>query len=264
MKKTETILTSLDGNIATITLNRPGVHHAMNIEMIRELTRFISGPCENPDIRIILLRATGENFSAGADLNWLRDGMDQDEEQLKRESMELAGLFRLISKTPRIFVTAVQGKILGGANGLVAASDLVLAERSATFSFPEVKLGLVPATITPFMVRKVGRSRAAAWMISGKIFDSEEALAGGLVHLVCQDGQLGEETGKLMDTLLANGPEAMKGIKEMLNNFNFDRDAGTIQEESADLIARYRISPEGQEGMKAFFKMRKPGWHGGA
>ena len=259
---TETIQTSIEGAVATITLDRPEVHHAMNIEMIREVATALAGMRQNESIRIIRLRATGDHFSAGADLDWMREGMKQSEAQLKQESMELAGLFRLLSEMPQVVVSAVQGKVLGGANGLIAASDLVIAEDTARFSFSEVKLGLVPATVAPFVVRKAGIGRAAAWMLTGLVFSAEDARTAGLVHFICEEGKLAEETGHLTDELLSNGPEAMQGIKQMLRHMESGRDPQKIQEETAAIIARYRISPEGQEGMNAFFEKRKPGWHG--
>jgi methylglutaconyl-CoA hydratase len=261
MDKPRTILTSSEGPVATITLNRPRVHHAMNIEMVRELSEAISQKGSMERTRIILLRATGENFSAGADLNWMRSGMDQTEKQLEQESRELARLFRLISETPPVVISSVQGKVLGGAIGLVAASDLVIAANSARFAFSEVKLGLIPATIAPFVVRKVGPSRTAGWMITGRFFTAAEALEGGLVHRVVEETSLEENTGQLINDLLSNGPMAMKGIKWLLHHFPFDQDPEQIQNGTAEIIARYRVSPEGQEGMKAFFEKRKPGWH---
>lgn len=243
-----------------VELNRPSVFHAMNIEMIRDLTAAIAEINKKADCRIILLRSAGKHFSAGADLEWMREGLNQSESRLKEESMELAGLFRMVSETSPLIVTAVQGKILGGAVGLVAASDLVIAEESATFAFPEVKLGLVPATIAPFVVKKTGRSHAAAWMLTGRPFSAREAREAGLVHFTCADGTLAEETGRLLEELKANGPEALKGIRQLLNDFDFNKDKLEVQRDTSAILARCRVSPEGQEGMNAFFEKRKPDW----
>jgi len=261
MGNTGTILTSVKGPVATISLNRPDVHHAINMVMIRELIRAITGFGESESIRIILLNAPGPNFSAGADLDWMRRGLNQGEEHLKKESSEMAGLFRIIWENPKVVVTAVQGNVLGGAIGLVAASDLVIAEEGAQFSFSEVKLGLVPATIAPFVVRKTGKSLASAWMLTGRAFTTAEARDGGLVHFVCGEGMLEGETNRLLKDLLANGPEAMVEVKQMLRELSPDEDPGKIQKETSEIIARFRASKEGQEGMNAFFDKRKPGWH---
>lgn len=261
MGKTKTILTSIDGAVGTITLNRPELHHAMNMEMISELNQTFSGFGKDPGIRIILLRSTGEHFCAGADLNWMRGSMGLDEEQLKQEGIELASLFAKMRDLPKIILTAVSGKVIGGANGLVAASDLVIAEPTTRFAFSEVKLGLIPATIAPFVVYRVGRSRAAAWMISGRWFDAEEAASAGLVQFICERDELKKETATLLKELLSGGPEALRGIKQMMQSFDFTQDAEKIIDESAENMARFRISPEGQEGMQAFLEKRKPRWN---
>jgi methylglutaconyl-CoA hydratase len=250
MSNYSTIQTSSAGPVGTITLNRPRVHHALNMTMIRELTDALHCLGGDDQVRIVLLRSTGANFSAGADINWMREGMNQSREQLKQESMELAGLFRLITEIPVPCVCAVQGKVIGG----------VIAENTARFSFSEVKLGLIPATIVPFVIRKAGRSRTAAWMLSGEPFSSGKALAGGLVHYTCAEGELEKRTAQVISQLLKGGPEAMKGIKKMLREFSTHGGAQTIQEETAELIAKTRISPEGQEGMNAFLEKRKPDW----
>jgi len=260
MKTTETILTSIKGSVATITLNRPTVSHAINLQMIRELTQAFSSLDKEPGIRIILLRSTGEHFCAGADLNWMSEGLEQSEAQLKQESMELAGLFLLMTGLSSILVTALRGKVVGGANGLLAASDIVIAEASSHFAFSEVKLGLVPATIAPFVVQRVGKSRAKAWMILGSWFDAEEARSAGLVDIICLSGQLEKESSGIIKNLLSGGPEAMAGIKKMFNLFDFDQEADALKEQSAEILARFRKSPEGQEGMKAFLEKRRPAW----
>jgi methylglutaconyl-CoA hydratase len=262
MKEYNTIRFAREGRVASIWLNRPEVHHAMNADMILELTGIFTRLAGDPGTDIILLRSEGANFSAGADLAWMKEGLGQDQDTLLRESRELAGLFRTVYEVPKVVVCTVQGRCLGGANGLVAAADFVLAERNTRFAFSEVKLGLIPAAIAPYVVRKTGKSRAAAWMISGIEFTAEEALAGGLVHLICENGNLGEATRTLVNNLLGGGSGAMQGIKYMLRDLDLHRTPDEIQEKTAQLIARFRISPEGQEGMRAFLEKRKPQWHG--
>jgi methylglutaconyl-CoA hydratase len=144
---------------------------------------------------------------------------------------------------------------------LVAASDLVIADPSTHFSFSEVKLGLIPATIAPFVVKRVGKSRAAAWMITGRWFDAEEALSAGLIDFVSGKGSPEEEGSNILKDLLSCGPEAMAGIKHMIRQFDFGEESGKIVEKSAEILARFRISPEGQEGMSAFFEKRRPAWN---
>jgi methylglutaconyl-CoA hydratase len=259
----KTIKISKEGPVGTITLNRPRVHHAMNIEMVRDLSTAFSAFSDDPALSIVLLRSDGPNFCAGADLKWMKEGLNQTEAQLMEESAELAELFRLMHEFPGIVVASVQGRAMGGAVGLIAASDLVIAENSASFTFSEVKLGLVPATIAPYVIRKTGQGRAAGWMLSGRPFNAVDAREAGLVHFLCDEGSLEEETKSLVRDLKSNGPGAMKGIKEMLRGFPFQEDPGKTGLESAEIIARFRISPEGQEGMNAFFEKRKPYWNAG-
>lgn len=256
-----TISSKVNGPVATITLNRPALFHAINLDMIRELTDVFTRCDEDINIRVIILGSTGKHFCAGADLNWMREGMKQSEEQLKNESMELAGLFSLMKSISPIILTLVKGKVVGGANGLVAASDLVMADSSSLFAFSEVKLGLVPATIAPFVVARLGKSRAAAWMLLGRWFKAREALAAGLVDIVCEEGLLEEESTRLINDLLSGGPEALRGIKHMLNSFDFEQDQDKIKEQTAEILARFRISPEGQEGINAFLEKRRPNWN---
>lgn len=248
--------------MATISLNRPALHHAINLQMIRELGETLIDLNSKSEIRIILLRSEGENFCAGADLNWLKEGMNQSEDQLVQEALELAKLFALMRSISPIIVTAVQGKVMGGANGLVAASDLVIGSDSARFSFSEVKLGLIPATIAPFVVSRVGKSKAAGWMISGRLFDTEEALRAGLIDIICEDGQLETKSKSLIGDLLSGGPEAMAGIKKMIHSFDFGAKNEEVSQKSAEILANSRKSPEGQEGMKAFLEKRRPSWNG--
>jgi methylglutaconyl-CoA hydratase len=263
MKAFSSIKVIRKGPEGHVILNRPEVHNALHIIMIRELTEAFSELAEDPAIRVVFLKAEGENFCAGADLQWMKDGQLQSREQLEAESMELAGLFRLVAEIPLIVVAVVQGKVLGGANGLIAAADLVLAAKECQFRFPEVKLGLVPATIAPFVVRKCGLSRSADWMLTGRAFYAEEAREGGMVHFIAPAEALETEYQKLGKRLLSGGPGALQGIKTMLREMDIQTDAETLQKETASWIARFRISEEGQEGMKAFFEKRTPYWNEG-
>lgn len=249
------------GSLATLKLNRPRVHNAMDLQMIRELTGSLLSLNRDKDIRIIVLSAEGGNFSAGADLNWMREGMNQGEEQLKKESLELAGLFRTLRESATLIIASVKGRILGGAIGLVAASDLVVAELSSTMAFSEVKLGLIPATIAPHVLRKAGHSRALDWMLTGRTISATEALEAGLFHRVCEPGTLEETTENLVNELLSNGPLALAGVKDLLAKMEMETDPAQIDVHNAKLIASFRTSPEGQEGMKAFFEKRNPDWN---
>lgn len=261
MEKPHTIVVRKKASLATLILNRPRVHNAMNLQMIRELTGSLLSLNRDKDIRIIVLSSEGENFSAGADLNWMREGMNQGEEQLKKESLELAGLFRTLRESAVVTISSVKGRIMGGAIGLVAASDLVVAEHSSSMAFSEVKLGLIPATIAPHVLRKAGYSRTLDWMLTGRTISASEALEAGLFHRVCEAGLLGQTTDKLVSDLLSKGPLALSGVKDLLAKMEMETDPAQIDVYNAKLIAKFRTSPEGQEGMKAFFEKRDPDWN---
>ena len=249
------------GPVASLMLNRPEAHHAMNQEMIRELVNAFTDLAENPAIRIILLGSTGVHFCAGADLNWMEQGKNLNEETLKNEGLELALLFKLMTEIPQIIITTARGKVMGGANGLLAASDLVIAESNTRFSFSEVKLGLVPATIAPFVMNRVGRSRASAWMITGRSFGAEEAVSAGLAHFSFEEKMLEAEKTKLVKELLSGGPLALTGIKKMLLWLESEQNPEEVMEKTASILAKFRISDEGQKGMKAFLDKKRPNWN---
>lgn len=259
MKDYQYIILDRKGSVGHIRLDRPEKHHALNLEMIRELKHAVSGLDREPDLRVLTLSASGKHFCSGADLDWMRSGMEQDRGQLHSESLEMAGLFRQIANCGKIFLVAVQGRVMGGAIGLLAAADLVLAEESACFAFSEVKLGLVPATIAPYVLKRAGRERSRAWMLSGRTFGAAEAREGGLVHFLCPEGRLEEEMESLVRDLLENGEEAMKGIEELLESMEQmeQMDPEKSMEYTAGLIARYRTSEEGQRRMKAFLDRNK-------
>jgi len=259
MEKQQFIISSVSGIAGFITLNRPAVHNALHIGMIRELSAAIRHFSQQPGIRVIIINAHGENFSAGADLQWMKSGMDQTRHQLENESKELAMLFNDIHNSPKVTVAVARGKVIGGANGIVAAADITLAAKGTTFMFSEVRLGLVPATIAPYIVNRTGKGIAQEWMLTGRPIGLEEALMRGLVHRKLDEGTE-DETGRIISMLQQNGPEAMKGIKELFKKTALGGNPDQLLEETAKLIALYRTSPEGQEGMKAFFEKRQPGW----
>lgn len=246
--------------VATVILNRPEVRNAMHIGMIRELTTALRQLEKQKEIRILRLNAAGPDFCSGADLNWMREGMNQTEEVLRSESLELAGLYHNIVSTHLVVMASVHGRAMGGAIGLVAASDLVMAETSASFAFSEVRLGLIPATIAPYVIPKTGFSRAKELMLSGRKFSGEMAQQYGLVHDLCHPGALAAASDQKVKELLQNGPEAMSGVKSLLNRIGGHPAGEDIRELTAVLIAQHRTSSEGQEGIQAFFEKRKPSW----
>jgi len=250
-----------EGGVATISLNRPEVRNAINLPMIRELTKAIQELNKLEGIRVIVFKSEGKHFCSGADLNWMASGLSQSESQIKGESLDLANLFRLIWEAAAVTICSVSGPVPGGAIGLLAASDLVVAESSVMLTFSELKLGLIPATIAPYVLRKAGPGRSSDWMMTGRPIDSSEAKEAGLIHRICEEGSLEESTGLLVEELLSGGPGALKGVKQMLRRIGGIRDPREVATYTSGLITSFRISAEGQEGMKAFLEKRKPGWN---
>jgi methylglutaconyl-CoA hydratase len=255
----EFIITNATHHTGHIVLNRPEVHNAMHIGMIREISEAIRDYNKRDDIRIIMISANGPNFSAGADLEWMRKGLDQQKEELYRESRELAMLFNDIYNSPRITVAMATGKVMGGANGIMAAADIPLATPGASFAFSEVKLGLIPATIAPYIVQRAGTSAAYEWMLSGRPIAAEEAMQKGLISRIVTEEEA-KQPEKILEPLLRNGPEAMKGVKRMFREGNMHKHPDQLIDSTAQLIAEFRVSEEGQEGIRAFFEKRQPHW----
>lgn len=260
MMLAKTIETRKSRRTTHIRLNRPEVHHALNLALIRELTQAVDQAGSDPDTDILLISAPGPHFCAGADLQWMRSAASQNEEELASESRELAALFQTISSSSCLTITAVQGKVLGGAIGLVAASDLVLAEESSSFAFSEVKLGLIPATIAPFVIRKAGIGRSLAWMSSGETFSAAEAREAGLVHQLCGKGEIEGALDSLAGRMLENGPGAMGAIKSLLRELETERDPKGRIDLGVEALVQVRLSGEGQEGMTAFLEKRHARW----
>jgi len=228
--------------------------------MIREIRKALISYEKDDAIRFIVFTSGSLNFSAGADLDWMKQGMQQSTEQLTAESKELASLFHDIYHSGKITISAITGKVMGGANGIVAASDFALAANDAIFSFPEVKLGLIPATITPFVVNKAGIQYTREWMLTGRKITASEAYLKGYITRTVEIQLLDRTLNDLIITLEKNGPSAMSGIKELLRDEDLLLSPDKMLDKTAKLIADFRISDEGQEGIHAFFEKRQPKW----
>jgi len=251
---------SMEHTAGHIILNRPDVHNAFNIEMIREISDAVKTLGSNDQVRFIVISAAGKNFSAGADLQWMKQGQEQSIDVLSAESRELAMLFNDIYHSEKITITLLNGKVMGGANGIVAASDFAIATPGTSFAFSEVRIGLLPATIAPYIVRKTGLQIAYEWMLTGKNFSAGEALQKGLISGIAENEDLSSSAGDLLDKLRRNSPRALKGIKHLFRNEKLTGNPDEMVSTTADLIAAYRASDEAREGINAFFEKRNPGW----
>jgi methylglutaconyl-CoA hydratase len=254
-----TISYSFQDKIATVTLNRPEIHNAFNEVMIAELTGIFTSISEDESVRVAVLTGAGKSFSAGADLNWMKKMINYSYEQNLDDSLKLADLFYLMYSLPKPIIARVNGAAIGGGAGLVAVCDIAIAAESAKFSLSEVKLGLVPACISPYVIRKVGEGRCREFFLTGERLTAQRALAAGLVNQVVSPEELDKAVREKADLLITSGPKALAMCKELLKNvpgMNFE-EAKTY---TADMIARMRIGEEGQEGMNAFLQKRKPKW----
>ena len=260
MKQFNTIEIERNDKTGTIWLNRPEKRNAFNIEMLEELITAYDLLIEDPAIRIIVLRGRGSVFCAGADLQWMKSALQESLEFNFRESMRLSDCFHRIYSCPKVTMCVVQGAAIGGANGLVAACDIAIALPDAKFSLSEVRIGLVPACIAPFILKRVGEFRARYLMLTGTRIQGDEAREYGLVNEVFAEDELEEKTDRLIKRLIAAGPEALRQCKELIFNIVNEQTYEESRPYTARMIAEIRKSDEAQEGMSAFLEKREPSW----
>ena len=258
-EETLIIDTAADGR-ATVTLNRPDVHNAFDDHLIQLLTRELETLDRDPSVRVVVLAAAGKSFSAGADLNWIKRTADYSEAENLADAKALAGLMKTLSGLSKPSVAAVQGAAYGGGVGLIACSDIAIASETAVFSLSEVRLGLIGAVISPYVIAAIGYRQAHRYMLSAERFDAREALGMGLVHQVTAAEGLKAGVDHMVETLLANGPEAMAETKKLIAAVAGRPRDDTLIAHTAARIARVRGSKEGREGVAAFLEKRKPGW----
>ncbi len=260
MEKTyETIKIEKEGPVATVSFCRPEIHNAFNDTLIYEMTDLFTSLKEDNDLRVIVLTGEGKSFCAGADLNWMRRVKDYSFEKNLEESLALANLFWLIYTMPLPIVGRINGAAIGGGTGFVSVCDISVAAESAKFSFSEVKIGVVPACIGPYVVKKIGEGKAREFFISGERLSAADAHRIGLVNRYYPDDQFDDEIDKLVKTILSSGPNAIKMAKELVSNVPL-MTQDEFRPYTAEMIAKLRKSDEGQEGMDAFLNKRKPNW----
>lgn len=246
-----------DRDVAWLTLDRPDQRNAFNAELIAELTA-VARELTHDRPRAVVLAGAGPSFSAGADLTWMRSMRGRSEEENLADARTVAAMFRALDELPCAVIGRVHGHAMGGGAGLVAVCDTVVAAADTVFAFSEVKLGIAPAVISPYVVRSIGRSHARALFVTGERFDAARAEQIGLVHCTVDVEDLDALVAALLDEVLAAGPEAVAAAKRLpeLASAPLD-DAG---EATARVIAELRTGAEGQEGMAAFLEKRKPSW----
>lgn len=256
-----TIKVQLGESMAWVNLDRPEVRNALNAELIRELTEVFDWLNSRDDIRVIILKGNGKAFCAGADLAYMKDMAGFSYNQNIADAEKLSKLFQTIYFCDKAVIVDVHGACIGGANGIVAAADIVIAEKETKFAFTEVRLGLTPATISPFVVAKIGNTAAKELMLTGRCFTADEAQTFGLVNAVVDEAEMIDTERQYIDYFLQASPDAIAECKNLIRMVTGTDDRyNLVFMQTSVAIANQRISKAGQEGMKAFFEKRKPEW----
>ncbi len=256
----ETLNLELSNNVATVWMNRPDVHNALNQQMILEIIECYEALSNENDCRIIVLRGKGKSFCAGADLNYMKGIATFGFEENYEDSLKLAKCFNTIYTCKKPTIAVVQGAAIGGANGLLAACDFVYCADDTKFAFSEVKLGIAPATISPYVTKRIGEFGSRDLMITGRRFTGKEAEWYRLVNKSLPAEELEAYVNTMIESLMTSGPDAMAACKNLIYNITNKLTFEESIEYTARLIAELRASKEGQEGMASFLEKRKPNW----
>ena len=260
MSTFSTIEFEQQGDLGIIWLNRPEIHNAFNEVMIQEVIDCVEEVNDMDDVRIVILRGRGKSFCAGADLNWMRGVAQYTFEQNFKESLNLSKCFFTIYTCRKPTIAVVHGAAIGGANGLLAACDIAIADDNTTFSLSEVKIGVVPACISPYVTKRVGEYGSRELMLTGRRIKGKEAEHFRLVNKSLSPEEIEGYLQSLIDLLRTSGPKAMSHCKNLIFNISNEETLEQALESTARMIAEIRASEEGQEGMAAFLEKRKPRW----
>ena len=251
---------STTDGVVFVTINRPAKKNAFDAATIAALYEAFETLQGADHVRVVFLRGAGGTFCAGADLGWMRDAVEWSEGDNRDDAMGLAKMLKALHDIPALTVALVEGSAMGGGAGIVAACDMAVAVEGTRFAFSEVKLGLIPATIAPYVVEAVGARRARQLFLTANIFDADYAAHAGLIDMVLPEGSMDEFVSMLTDSLTANAPGAMGDAKRLVNDVAGKKIDHGLMEETAKRIARARVSEEGQEGVRAFLDKRPAKW----
>ncbi|EKF73074.1 enoyl-CoA hydratase [Alcanivorax hongdengensis A-11-3] len=254
------VTTQITGAVARITLDNPDKRNAFDDTIIAALTEAFAEAGADDNVRVVVLQAAGKHFSAGADLNWMRAMGQLDADQNREDALRLATLMQTIDQCPRPVIARVQGAAFGGALGLICAADMAVAADDARFCLSEVKLGIVPAVISPYVVRALGARQANRYFLSGEIIAADRAQQLGIVHETVLAAELDQAVDRLIEALLQGGPQAQIEARELIARVSHGPIDSAMLNDTADLIARLRTGKEGQEGLSAFLEKRSPNW----
>ena len=250
------------GKVVTVAIHRPDVHNAFDDTLVAELTEALTKLERDANVRAVVLTGTGTSFSAGADLNWMRGMAKAGESDNRIDAERLAALMHKLNVFPKPTIARVNGAAYGGGVGLIACCDIAIAADTAKFGLTEVKLGLIPAVISPYVVAAIGARQARRLFVTGEVFDAGEALRIGLVHHVVVANRLDDSTDRILAWLAKGGPIAQHEAKQLVLRLGAIADPDTVvaDRKLSALIARLRVSAEGQEGLSAFLDKRQPKW----
>jgi methylglutaconyl-CoA hydratase len=250
------------GKVATVAINRPDLHNAFDDTLVADLTDALTKCERDANIRVVVLTGTGSTFSSGADLNWMRGMAKASESDNRIDAEHLAALMHKLNMFPKPTIARVNGAAYGGGVGLISCCDIAIAADTAKFGLTEVKLGLVPAVISPYVIAAVGARQARRLFVTGEVFDANEALRIGLVHHVVAANRLDDSTDHILSWLAKGGPIAQHEAKQLALRLGGIAYPDTLlaDRKLSALIARLRVSPEGQEGLTAFLDKRPPKW----
>ncbi|QNP40494.1 enoyl-CoA hydratase/isomerase family protein [Lysobacter solisilvae (ex Woo and Kim 2020)] len=254
------LLSLREGPVARLRLNRPELHNAFDAVLIAALTGALDAVAGDDSVRVVVLEGEGPSFSAGADLNWMRGMAAASEDANRDDALALARLMRTLDELPKPTIARVHGAAFGGGVGLVACCDIAIGAPEAKFGLTESKLGLLPAVISPYVIEAIGARQARRWFATAEIFDAAEAQRIGLLHDVVNATTLDTAIQRQVDLLLKAGPTAAASAKQLVRRVAGESNRDHLDADNAALIARLRVSPEGQEGLGAFLDKRKPAW----
>jgi len=246
--------------IATVTLNNPDKHNAFDDGVIAELTQVFDEIAQRQDIKVMILASTGKSFSAGADLGWMKRMASYSYEENLNDANALANMLKALNFLPQPTIAKVQGAAFGGAVGLASCCDIVIASNKASFCLSEVKLGLIPATISPYVVNAIGQKASRRYFQTAERFFAEKAQQLGLVDEIVELTDLDKSVEGMVNTLLSNGPEAVRQAKQLALDVAYQDINDELLQITSERIAAIRVSNEGQEGLSAFFEKRSPKW----
>ena len=256
----ETVEVLRDGGVATLWMNRPEVHNAFNAQLIADLSAACRALDADPSVRVVVLAGRGKSFSAGADLNWMKAAGEAGETENFADAMKLAGMLRTLAEMSKPTIARVHGAALGGGMGLASACDICIAGERALFATSEVKFGIIPSAISPYVIRAIGERQAYRYFQTAERIDARRAAELGLAHEAVASDALDAKVKEVVDALLLGGPKSQSAAKELIRAVANRPLSDAVMEDTARRIASLRVTPEAREGLDAFLSKRPAAW----